>query len=99
MVIAWRVPTCDSVYSWWLYRSATRGHHAAGTTTQSYYGDTELTSIFPILLVPNARLGSDKYLFDKVIGLTQPRLELMPFRTGSLRSSDSATASDQVHTL
>ena len=34
-------------------------HH----TTQSYYPDTEPTSPCPILIVPSAWLGSDKYQF------------------------------------
>ena len=32
--------------------------------TQSHYPDTEVTNPFPILLMPSARLGSDKYQFE-----------------------------------
>ena len=34
--------------------------------TQSQYRDTELTSPSPTLVIPNARLGCDKYQFVKL---------------------------------
>ena len=48
--------------------------------TQSDYPDTDQTSPTQILIIPSARLGSDKYL--KVIGLTRPGFE--PARFGFL---------------
>ena len=33
----------------------------------SYYPDTELACPFPILLMPSARLGSNKYQFYKLL--------------------------------
>ena len=42
------------------------------------YPDTEPTSQCPILLLPSAWLGSDKYQFVQVICLTQPETKL-PF--------------------
>ena len=48
----------------WLYSAVPLGNLAAGAMTrypiQSHYPHTELTSI---LLIPNARLGSDEYQF------------------------------------
>ena len=66
------VPTCDSVHSWELYSAASLEHQAAGTMTcypiESHYPDTELTSPCPILIMPSARLGSDKYQFGSTRG-------------------------------
>ena len=54
-----------------VYSAATLGDQAANTTnqypTQSYYPHTELTSPCPILLMPSAWLGSDKYKFYKAL--------------------------------
>ena len=60
----------DSAHSWWLYSAAPLGNHAASSTitiypTQSCYAETVLTSPCPICIIPNNRLGSDKYQFDK----------------------------------
>ena len=59
------VLTCDSAHSWWLYSSASLEHQATSTMTcyptELHYPDTELTSPFPILIMPSARLGSNKY--------------------------------------
>ena len=67
MVISGRVLTSDSAHSWWLYRAAALGHQAAGTVTcyptQSHYPTTEQTSPCPMLIMPSAGLGSDKYQF------------------------------------
>ena len=64
-VILGRVLTCDSPHSWWLYYAAPLGDHATSTmswyTTQSHYPDTEPRSPCPILIIPSAWLGSDKY--------------------------------------
>ena len=64
-VISRRVPTCDSVLSWRCYSAATLGDQVSDTITlyrtQSPYPYTEQTSLCPILKVPSAWLGSDKY--------------------------------------
>ena len=66
-VISGQVPTCDSSHSWWLYSAASLEHQATGTMTcyptQSRYPDTEPTSPCHVLIMPSARLRSDKYTF------------------------------------
>ena len=100
-VISGWVPTCDSAHSWWLHSAASLGHQTAGTRTcyptQSHYPDTEPTGPCPILIMPSARLGSDKYKF-KVIGLTRPEfkaagsgLESMIFRFPDLPEGEVST--------
>ena len=55
--------TCDSAHAWQLYNTASLELQAAGTMTcyptQSYYP----TSPCPILIIPSARLGCEKYQF------------------------------------
>ena len=57
---------------------------AAATTThyptRSHYLDSIITSPCPILLMVNAKLGSDKYQFCKSTGLTRPGIKLLTFR-------------------
>ena len=64
-VISGHIPICDSAHSWQLYTGAPLRKQASHTMTwyptQSYCPDTELTSSCPILLMPSARLGNDKY--------------------------------------
>ena len=62
--------------------------------TQSPYPDIELTIACPIPIMPSARLGSDRYELRMSLGLIQPGIELLTFRTWSLHSTDSAIASD-----
>ena len=55
---------------WQFTFSAARlRHHATGIMTQyrtqSHYPDSEHTSSFPVILIPSASLGSNKYQFDK----------------------------------
>ena len=68
-VISGWVPTCDRTPSWQLYHAAPLGNQGIHTITwyptQSPYPDTDPTSPFPILITPNAWLGSDKYQFYK----------------------------------
>ena len=68
-VISGRVPTYDIGHSWWHYSAAPLGNQATSTMNwyriQSHYPNTELTSPYLILLMPSARLRSDKYRFDK----------------------------------
>ena len=49
--------------------AAPQGDQATGTMTgypaESHYPDTELTSPCPILMIPSAQVGSDKYKFGK----------------------------------
>ena len=63
VIISGRGPTCESMHSWRLYSAASLGHQAACTMTchptRSHYPETEPTS----LIMPRARLGSDKYQF------------------------------------
>ena len=65
--VGWRVWTCDSAHSWWLYSAASREHQAVGTMTcypiQSHYPDNEPTSPCPILIMLSDTLGSEKYQF------------------------------------
>ena len=69
MVITGWILTCDSAHQWQRYSAAPVGDQAAGTMvrllTQLQYTDTELTIPCPILVMPIARLGSDKYQFCK----------------------------------
>ena len=92
--LSWRVPTCGSAHSWWLYSAAPLGNQAACTITQYptqlHYPNIELTNPFPVLLIPSATLGSDKYQFD-VIGLTWPGTEFWISCTQGKRSTDLAT--------
>ena len=64
-----QVPTCNSLHSGWLYIAAPLGDQAAITVTrfptQSNYPDTELARPCHILVMPNTRLGSDKYQLCK----------------------------------
>ena len=58
------VPTCDSAHSWRLFNAVPQaGRSMTWYPTQSHYHDTELTSACPILIIPGACLGSDKYQF------------------------------------
>ena len=63
------VETCDSAHSWQLDSAVSLGNPVSGIITQyptqSYYLDAELTSPYPILLMPSASLWSDKYQFYK----------------------------------
>ena len=56
---------CDSAHSWSLYGAVLLGDQAIDSMTQyptqSDYPDTELTSYYPIVAMPSARLGSVKY--------------------------------------
>ena len=65
VILGW-VFTCDSVHSWQLYSAVPLGDQVASTwpnTILSHYPDTEPTSPCPILIMPSAWLGSDKYQF------------------------------------
>ena len=65
-VISGWVLTCDNAHLTWLYSAAPLGDQADSTmTTQSHYFNTEPTSPCPILVMPSAWLGSDKYNFFK----------------------------------
>ena len=70
------------VHSWQLYSAAPLTDHATGTITwyptQSHYPDTELPSPCPILLMPSARLCSDKYQFDKFLVWLSPHSNSRP---------------------
>ena len=66
-VISGWVPSCDSVYSWWLYSAAPLRYLASSIMTpyptQSHNPDHEPTSPCAIVIMPSAWLGSDKYTF------------------------------------
>ena len=65
-VISAQVPTCASAQPWQLYSAArTMKSEPDIQLDQLHFPDTELTSPCRILLMPHARLGSDKYQFDK----------------------------------
>ena len=58
-VISGWAPTRDSAPAWWLYSAAPLGYHCTNMTwfpTQWPYTDTDLTSHWPILVMPIARL-------------------------------------------
>ena len=69
LMTAHRLMTCVSAHSWCLYYSvvAPLEDQAASTmiwyVTQWHYPDTESINPYAILIVPSARLGSDKYQF------------------------------------
>ena len=69
MVISGWVPTCDSARSLRCYSVASLTDQATGIMTrfpmQSRYPDTELTSPWPILVMPSTKLVSDKYRLSK----------------------------------
>ena len=64
------LPTQDSAHSWQVYSAASLEDQAADIMicypTQSHYTDTEPTSPSPILIMPSARLGSNKYQFESL---------------------------------
>ena len=109
-VISGRVSTYDSVQSWQLYSASSLGYQTTIIMTcyptQSHYPDTEPTRPCPLLILPSARLGSDKYQFVKwLVWLNQElnlqgpdsNLEGSDFRsssTGDGCSTHSATPSD-----
>ena len=85
------------IHSWWLFSIALLGNQATSTLsqcpTQWHYPDTELVCPCPMRIMPSAMMGSDKYKFLQIIGLTQLWFELPFFHTGSLHYTKSATAS------
>ena len=64
--------------------------------TQSHHPDTVLNFHYPIILMLSTRICSNKYKFYEVICLTQLGFEPPTFRTRSLPSTDSVTASSTV---
>ena len=60
---------CDSVHMWQLHSTAPLANLVASIMTQYptqlHYSGSVLTSPCPILIIPSARLGSDKYQFYK----------------------------------
>ena len=67
-------PTCDSAHLWQHYNAAPLRDQVTGIMVQcpaqSHNHNTELASPCPFLLIPNARLGCDKYQCRKLLGLT-----------------------------
>ena len=47
-------------------------HHDPISYSVTHYPDTDLSSPYPILVMPSTRLGSDKHNFYKSLGLTRP---------------------------
>ena len=66
-IIKGQAPICDSVHSWRFYSAAPLGSHASITIschpTQSHYADAEGTSPCPLLIMPCAWLGNEKFQF------------------------------------
>ena len=64
-MIAGQEPSFGSTHSWRLYSDASLEDQTVSTMTryssQSYYADTELASLCPILVMPSVKLDSDKY--------------------------------------
>ena len=76
-VITGWVPSCDSAQSWWFYSVAPLGNQATSTMTQSpsqsHCSDTEPNRPCRVLLMLNARLGSNKYQFYTSLVNIAPR--------------------------
>ena len=67
VISGWQ-PTCESAHVWWFYCAASlRDQSMTRCPTLSHYPNTVLTSLGPILIMPSARLDSDKYQFDKLL--------------------------------
>ena len=68
-VISGWVPTCDRTHPWQLYSAAPLGNQATSTMTQyptqSHFPDTKLTTLRPMLIIPNICLENDKYQLYK----------------------------------
>ena len=78
----YRVPTCNRAHSWWLYSAITIVRYL----TQSHYLDTKQMSHCPILLMPSAKLGGDKYLYwFASTGNRTPDLEVILWITCNLQ--------------
>ena len=80
IISGWEL-SCDS--------AAPLGNQATSTMTsypiQSHYPDTELISPCPILLMPSARLGSDKYQFyESLVWLDQETSSWSPTHKGGV---------------
>ena len=67
-VLSRYAPTFDSPHLWQLYSAAPLGQQA--TSTMSWY-PTELTNPCVILVIPNTRIGSNKYQGFGIIRIGQ----------------------------
>ena len=60
-------PTCDSAHLWWHYRVAPLTDQTASTMTwyrtQSHYPNSNLTGLWPIIIMPITWIRSDTFLF------------------------------------
>ena len=69
VISIWVLLTYDSDVSWQLDSSAQLGDHLYGimipVQTQQHYPDTELTLLYPLLIMLSVRPGTDKYQFCK----------------------------------
>ena len=73
-VISRRISTCDSAHSWRLYSGAPLGNQATTMIMtqhpiQSHFPDARLTSPGPIILMPSARLGSERQVSNLIKSL------------------------------
>ena len=68
-IVSGQLATCYSAQSWGFYNVALLGNLATNTVmqypTHSHYPGTELSSPCPVLFMPSARLGNDKYQLYK----------------------------------
>ena len=71
LLVFYVLATYMVISGWGLARGSAHSWHLYITLypIQSHYPDTDLTSPCPILLMPNTRLGSDKYQFYKSLVL------------------------------
>ena len=94
-VISRWVPICCSVHPWGFHGAVPLGNQAVGTMiwypTQPHYPDTTVTNLCPILLMLSARLGRDKYHYNRsLVWLSGTKLSIS--RTPGPRSGSSVTA-------
>ena len=96
-VISWRVPTCNSVHSWWLYSAVPLRTQAVSTMIwypiESHYFDTEPTSPCPILITPSTWLRNNKHKCYKLSVWLDHGFEPMISRMRDLCSTISALVS------
>ena len=59
-----RILTCNRAHSWQLHGDQTC-IIITWVATDSYHPDIELTSYYPMLVMPNVRLGSNTFQFRK----------------------------------
>ena len=100
MVVSGEVSTCDSAHSWRLYSASPLEGQADGSmtrfSTESHYADICLTSIWPIIIMPCARLGNEKYQFFVMHWFDLTGIQTRNLLQWKLCSINSATVSCHI---